>query len=52
MNDTFKINAYFDEKGETIEKIISYYLIIELNKKNQKIKSWIFEFAKKEIIIQ
>ena len=27
MNETFKINVYFDEKGEEIEKLISHYLI-------------------------
>ena len=27
MKDTFKINIYFDEKGEEIESIISHLLI-------------------------
>ena len=27
MKDTFKINIYFDEKGEEIEKLISHVLI-------------------------
>lgn len=27
MNEAFKINVYFDEKGEEIEKIISHLLI-------------------------
>lgn len=27
MKDTFKINIYFDEKGEEIENIISHLLI-------------------------
>ena len=34
MNEAFKINVYFDEKGEEIEKIISHLLvnIIEKNR--------------------
>lgn len=34
MCESFKINVYFDEKGEEIEKIISGFLIdmIEKNK--------------------
>lgn len=27
MNESFKINVYFDEKGEEIEKIILHFLI-------------------------
>jgi len=27
MNEAFKINMYFDEKGEKIEKLISHVLI-------------------------
>ena len=27
MNETFKINVYFDEKGEEIENIIVHFLI-------------------------
>ncbi len=27
MDDLFKFNVQFDEKGETLEKIISYFLI-------------------------
>lgn len=34
MNETFKINAYFDEKGEEIEKVISH-LLIDIIKKNR-----------------
>ena len=30
MNEAFKINMYFDEKGEEIEKLISHLLIIKL----------------------
>ena len=26
MNEKFKINVYFDEKGEEIENIISHFL--------------------------
>lgn len=33
MNETFKINVYFDEKGEEIESIISHFLIDTLKKK-------------------
>lgn len=36
MNETFKINMYFDEKGEELEKIISYFLISKLEKKYKK----------------
>ena len=32
MNETFKINVYFDEKGEEIENIISHFLIDILEK--------------------
>ena len=34
MNESFKINVYFDEKGEELEKIISSILIDILQKKN------------------
>lgn len=34
MNETFKINVYFDEKGEEIEKIISH-LLIDIIEKNR-----------------
>lgn len=33
MSETFKINMYFDEKGEDLEKLIKY-LIINILKKN------------------
>lgn len=33
MSETFKINVYFDEKGEEIENIISRFLIDILKKK-------------------
>lgn len=33
MNETFKINVHFDEKGEEIENIISFFLIDVLEKK-------------------
>lgn len=33
MNETFKINVHFDEKGEEIEKIISH-LILNIMEKN------------------
>ena len=34
MNETFKINIDFDEKGEELEKIVSYYLINQLKEKS------------------
>ncbi len=33
MCESFKINVYFDEKGEEIENLISYFLIDILEKK-------------------
>lgn len=33
MNETFKINVYFDKKGEEIEDLISRFLIETLEKK-------------------
>ena len=30
MSDLFKINEQFDEKGDELEKIISYFLISQL----------------------
>ena len=42
MSDLFKINEQFDEKGDELEKIISYFLISQLEKystiKKDKIK--------------
>ncbi len=35
MNETFKINVYFDEKGEEIENLISRFLIYISEKKDQ-----------------
>lgn len=34
MNESFKINVYFDEKGEEIEKII-LRLLIDIIEKNR-----------------
>lgn len=34
MNETFKINMFFDEKGEELEKIVSDYLINQLKEKS------------------
>ena len=34
MNETFKINVYFDENGEGIENLISHLLIDILEKKS------------------
>lgn len=39
MRDLFKINVYFDEKGEEIEKLISHLLINKLEKTNKKFSS-------------
>ena len=36
MNDDFSINVYYDENGESLEKIIAYYLILELEKNLSK----------------
>ena len=30
MNDLFRLNVQFDEKGDELEKIISYLLISQL----------------------
>ena len=32
MSDLFKINVQFDKKGDELEKIISYFLISQLEK--------------------
>ena len=32
MNEQFKVNLFFDEKGEDIEKLITYFLINKLEK--------------------
>jgi hypothetical protein len=34
MSETFKINAYFDEKGEELENLIGQLLISILEKNN------------------
>lgn len=34
MNETFKINMFFDEKCEELEKIVSDYLINQLKEKS------------------
>ena len=41
MNNDFKINAYFQENGEDIEKIIAEYLINFLDKREWKEKYFI-----------
>ena len=42
MNDLFKINVQFDEKGDELEKLIAYFLISQSDKfsviKKNKIK--------------
>lgn len=35
MNETFKINVYFDEKGEEIEELISRLLIVFIKHKEE-----------------
>lgn len=35
MNEAFKINVHFDEKGEEIENIIVHFLIDILEKNEQ-----------------
>lgn len=40
MNELFKINMYFDEKGEEIEKLISHLLINKLEKTTEKFLSF------------
>ncbi len=34
MNETFKINVYFDQNGEEIENLISHFLINTLEEDN------------------
>ncbi len=34
MNETFKINVYFDENGESLESLIEHLLINILEKKD------------------
>lgn len=53
MNETFKINVYFDEKGEEIEKLISNLLVDMIEKNRWKIFiTSAFEFIKKLDIIK
>lgn len=33
MSETFKINMYFDEKGEELERLIKYLIINTLKEK-------------------
>ena len=37
MNESFKINIYFDEKGEDLENLIEYLIMNILEKKYMKI---------------
>lgn len=39
MDEPFKINMYFDEKGEKIENLISHLLISKLEKTTEKFLS-------------
>lgn len=34
MSESFKINIYFDENSEDIEKIISYLILSSIERKN------------------
>lgn len=36
MNESFKINIYFDETGEELENLIEHILIDILEKNNEK----------------
>lgn len=36
MESVFKFNVYFDENGDELEKIISYYLINKIRQEKQK----------------
>ena len=49
MSDLFKINEQFDEKGDELEKIISYFLISQLEKYSTIRKNKIKKISKKEI---
>lgn len=40
MSESFKINIYFDENSEELEKIISYLLIRKLDKVAEKFLSF------------
>lgn len=33
MKEEFKINIFFNDKGDSLEKIISLYLVNKINKK-------------------
>lgn len=48
MSETFKINIYFDEKGEELEELIKH-LIINILKKNI---FWTLKFWDKQDIIK
>ncbi len=37
MNESFKVNVYFDEKGESLEKLIEHVLIGMLEKNNKEV---------------
>lgn len=39
MSESFKMNVYFDENGEEIEKLISHLLINKLEKTTEKFLS-------------
>ena len=41
MNESFKINIYFDEKGEDLENLIEHLIINILEKKLLPLKQFI-----------
>lgn len=48
MNESFKINVYFDEQGEELEKIITYFLINKIEK-SKNIKAQHLNLRKNEL---
>ena len=40
MGELFKINVHFDENGEELEKIISYFLINKLSSIGRENNAW------------
>lgn len=35
MQEDFKMNVYFDDKGENIENLLAHYIISVLNQNNE-----------------
>ena len=42
MKESFKINIYFDEKGENLEKLIEQMIINMIERKDKKF--WLLEY--------